>query len=193
MSETYTNIEDWICRVLPEVISCPKEKALDALQSVASEFFKESRVWSYTDAETVPAKATEFEFTLPASAEIVEVASVRLNGTRCSTADYRLEYHTIYFHNMPNQESTIVYELILRPGRYCTEVPARLMEEYGDTIIYGALAKLKAMSSGQEGSIKWSDPETAKYYFELYQQGLNDAKTRAYMQRAYSMIKPVRW
>lgn len=190
MDEKFINIEDWIHRVMPQVVSCPRELALDALQSVAVEFFKETRVWVYKTCEELPANCKVLELSLPKNATIVAIESLRINNVNTTSGDYNLESdNSITFHSMMPQKCTVNIELILRPNRFSTLVPARLMEEYGDTIVFGALAKIKSMT-GSEGTITWSDPESAKMNYELYTQGMNNAKLRAHIVRGFGLVKP---
>lgn len=205
------SLENWSARVAPQVISCTREIVLDAIQRTAVEFFKEARVWLYSGSELVPASAISnndqcehdilFNEVGGKGIQLVEIESIRINGIRCCNADYTHDVISngvrLYIKNLPTDALTlssgftISYEFWLRPGRYCTDIPKRLMEEYGDIISYGALAYLKMMK-GEEDTIKWSDPETAKNYYDLYQKGINKAKMEAHIRRGFGMIKPCR-
>ena len=187
----YEDMENWLSRVMPQVISCPREIALDALQQICVDFFKETKIWTVKITETLPANTTSFDLAdvIDKGMELVDVKNVRINNVSCTAGDFVVEDKMIYFHNISNAQSSLTIDLILRPGRYCILVPAKIMEEYGDTIVYGTLAKLKSMS-GQGDTIQWSDPETAKMLFELYVDGLNRAKMRAFVLDGYRIVKP---
>lgn len=203
MAEEMETLENWSSRVLPQVISCPKEIVLDALQKTACEFFKETRTWLIEGSDTIQGSTIlntdqcEYTMTLPSGVELVEVESIRLNGIRCSNADFTREGLTIRMNNLPNMivsassSFTIYYELWVRPSRYCVDIPRRLLEEYGDCLTYGALASLKLMH-GEGDTIKWSDPEVGKMYFEMYKDGINKAKLEAHLRRGFGQMKPCR-
>ncbi|MBQ7607962.1 MAG: hypothetical protein IJU76_08350 [Desulfovibrionaceae bacterium] len=200
-TEEYESLENWASRIWPQVVSCPRELVLDAIQKTAVEFFKEARVWLYEGTQTCENNKTiypngedcmDFELEIPDETEIVDIESVRVNGTNCCKANYMHEGRTLLIRNIPayTNSFSIVYEVWLRPRRYCTQIRSDLLEEYGDIISYGALAHLKMMR-GEKETVAWSDPETAKNYYELYKDGINKAKIDSHIKRGYGMAKPV--
>ena len=54
------------------------------------------------------------------------------------------------------------------------------MEEWGDTLVAGALAKVKAMTVPR---IEWSDPQGAAYHQEKYMEGVALARIQALRSR----------
>ena len=71
-------------------------------------------------------------------------------------------------------------EAILRPSRFSQKVPHDIIEEWGDILAYGALAKIKAMSGK---GIEWSDPQGAGVALQLYNEGTARAKGRVIRSR----------
>ena len=193
LEETFESIENYLSRIMPQVISCPREIAIDALQGISTDFFKETRIWITTLTQSVAANTSDVELEIPTYTELVGVEGVRINDTRCCAGDYTVEHHTIHLHNMTKAACVLSVDVVLRPSRFCAEVPERLFEEYGDIIVAGALAQLKAMQgevSDDVRTVPWSDPDGAKFYLEVYLRGLNRAKMRAHILRGYGMVKP---
>lgn len=211
---TFENLENYIGRVMPQVISCPREIVLDALQAVCVDFFKETKVWLETFKTSLPGTNKTEKLDLSAlisqvytsgsgsCAVLVSVESIRIDGITCGNADYSVEGDTIIFYNLPDGGlgGTVAIEVILRPRRWSTIIPKDLMEEYGDVIIAGTLAKLKVMHAGtvdeeEQKSVTWSDQQTAAVYLEEYRHGVNKAKLRAHIVRGFnnSLVKPSRW
>lgn len=192
-SEEFESIENYMSHVMPQVISCPREIAIDALQSTSVDFFKETRIWTETLTESVDANTTEVALDIPTYTELVAVEGVRINDARCCAGDYTVEHKTLQLHNMTTARCVLSVDVVLRPSRFCTEVPKRLFEEYGDIIVAGALARLKAMGGEVQDDVRtisWSDPDGAKYNYEVYLRGLNKTKLRAHVLRGYGMVKP---
>ena len=131
MSErTFENLENYIGRVMPQVISCPREIVLDALQAVCVDFFKETKVWLEVFKASIPSNTNgKVELSSLISgvytsgsgscAVLVSVESVRIDGITCGNADYSVEDDTIVFYNLPDGAvgGTMTIEVILRPRR----------------------------------------------------------------------------
>lgn len=62
-----------------------------------------------------------------------------------------------------------------RPARTAAQIPEALLEEWGDTLVFGSLAKIKSMSGPRVG---WSDPQAAQMNLSLYEQGVAQARIR---------------
>ena len=78
------------------------------------------------------------------------------------------------------RDCAVTVEAILRPSRFSQKVPHDLIEEWGDILAYGALAKIKAMSGK---GIEWSDPQGAGVALQLYNEGTARAKGRVIRSR----------
>ena len=90
---------------------------------------------------------------------------------------------------MPPYNCEVTINVVLRPSRYGVNIPTRFLEEYGDILVQGALAKLKLMTGT---SIEWTDPEVAKVCLELYRNGVQETRIRTLRSRIGNPIKPTR-
>lgn len=165
-------------RVLPQVLPCPKSMALDAIQTIAMEFCKETGIWQETISQVLAACDRSFEPDLPRDCVIANVRSLEIDGVKTDIAGY--DSREIRLERCPGRECLAVITMSLRPMRTALSMPFDLLEEYGDYLVFGVLAKLKAMS-GQK--IEWTDPQGAAMNYELYQQGLGIAKSRKFKKR----------
>lgn len=73
-------------------------------------------------------------------------------------------------------------ELVLTPARSSAKVPDFLYDIYADTIVAGAVQRLKTMPDQP-----WSNPGQAVFFFNKNQAGIDDARIEA----ARRIIKPI--
>lgn len=167
-------------RIAPQVIPCPRSMILDALQTIAVDFFRETGVWTATFQDTASPCDPVITLSLPKGAVMGSVQSVALNGVLLESGGYTEGTRDITLNECPTVESLVVIKASLRPLRTTTALPEDLLEEYGDYLAFGAIAKLKAMS-GQH--VEWSDAQGASTNYQLYQDGVKQAKARKFRKR----------
>lgn len=179
MSGEMERLDTLLPRVLPLVLPCPRGMALDALQAVAVDFCKETGVWrgNYF-AELQPGERVICP-ELPGNAVMDRVYATRLNGEK--HADYENTGREIILKECNATVCLCEIEASLRPLRTSETLPRMIIEEYGDLISYGALAKIKAMS-GQK--VEWTDNTGAQTAWGLYQEGVTRAKAKMFRKRA---------
>lgn len=173
-----TPYEALLGRILPLVLPCPKSIALDNLQLVGMHFSSETGVWQETFTETISPCETVIYPLIPKEAAICAVEKVEIDGVAFEVASYG--QREIRLGSAPGREGLLICRLCLRPLRLASGMPRDLIEEYGDYLIYGALAKLKGMSGLK---VEWTDPKGAELYYGLYQEGLLEAKARKFRKR----------
>lgn len=180
MNDRMTDMAVLIRRILPQVLPCPRSMALDALQMVAVDFFKETGAWLATFEESVCPCDTVITLNLPRGALVATVLALYLNGSKVDGSLYQASSREIMLASAPQQAALAVVEASLRPARTATSLPDDLIEEWGDTLAFGTLAKLKSMS-GQ--NIEWSDPQGATTNFQLYMDEVGKAKAKKLRRR----------
>lgn len=178
--EKMESIEQLLPRILPQTLRCPKSMALDALQLTTGDFCKQTDVWTALLQEIV--LVGKFHITLcpPKESVITSILRFWLDSHFVDKSDYTHSSHDIMLKFSPNRNALASAEVTLRPSREATSLPKDIMEEWGDILTFGALAKLKSMSGA---GVEWSDPQGAAMNLELYNEGCCRAKTRMLRNR----------
>lgn len=172
------SMEKLLAQILPQTMPCPRSMALDALQMVAVDFFRESGVWVETFQEPVGCHETVITPAMPKTAALSGVSSVYLNDLEIE--EYLTERHEIILAHPPRNACLATIRATLRPLRTSTELPEDLLETYGDYLAFGAIAKLKTMSGNK---VEWHDPQGAAVNYQLYTEGLARAQARKFRKR----------
>ena len=176
-AERMESLDRLLAQVLPQADGCPTSMARDALQFIAADFCKVSGVWAEDVLELVPAGEVRVPIDMPRNARLVSVLGATLDGTSLSRADFSIGTEEIVLRNTPCRDVELAARITLRPARFAENLPEYLLEEWGDIIAFGALAKLKTMSGT---NVSWTDMQGAQVYLTLYNEGLYAARTRAY-------------
>lgn len=174
------SIEAILSVVLPQVIPCPKSIAMDALQMTSMDFFRETGVWTESLEADVSAHDTVLYPELPGSCVITNVLSLCVDGTEIEAGEYEATGKEIILKNCPSQNGLALITASLRPSRHSAELPEDILEEWGDALAFGAIAKLKSMSGLR---IEWTDASGAAVNNQLYQESLSIAKGRIFKRR----------
>lgn len=164
-------------RLLPQVLPCPKSMALDAVQIVAADFCRRTGVWPVILQESVFSGDCRIALNPPNDVIIAEVAALYLDGEPVDKADYVPSPQEIVLRFTPARDALATIKATARPSRTATLLPESVMEEWGDILAFGALAKLKSMSGA---GIEWTDAQGAAMNLNLYEEGCCRAKTRVY-------------
>ena len=163
MTERMASYDVIIPRVLMQVQPCPQFVVLDAVQQVAVDFFTRTEVWTDTMAETLFRGSRVVELTADRGVVVSRVLHLLLDGVRLEGGS---DFHA---------ERAVYAYCAFRPARTAAQVPEALLEEWGDTLVFGSLAKIKSMSGPRVG---WSDPQAAQMNLSLYEQGVAQARIR---------------
>lgn len=178
--ERMGSIEVLLPLVMPQTMPCPQSMAMDALQTLAVDFCRETGAWDAVFQEEIEPCESVIPLPLPKGAAIASVTGFYLDGEKLEGKDFEVSLKEIILHEARNQRATATIKAALRPLRTCAELPEDLLEEYGDILAFGAIAKLKAMS-GQH--VEWNDPQGMNIHYQLYQEGLAKARARKYRKR----------
>lgn len=171
--------------VMPQVLPCPQSMAVDTLQMVAIDFCKESGVWDATFREELCPCETVIPLPLPKGAVISNVTEFYLDDEKIEGKTFEVSLRDITLHEARQASAIVTVKAALRPMRTSRELPEDILEEYGDILAFGAIAKLKAMSGHH---VEWNDPQGMNIYYQLYQEGMTKAKARKYRKRLGSGV-----
>lgn len=180
-SERMEKLDRLLAQVLAQVDGCPASMARDALQFIAADFCRYTGVWQVELVEPVAAGEHQVVLTgIPKGARLGAVLAVRLGGMSLTRTEYSVGVEDIVLHEAPCRDTELAALVTLRPERTTQFLPESIMEEWGDIMAFGALAKLKTMSGA---NVAWTDPQGAQVNLTLYNEGIGAARTRAYRRR----------
>lgn len=172
-------LDSLVRHVLPQVLPCPRSMVMDALQTVTVDFCKTSEVWAEVFEEPWHCGEQAVEIGLPGGVEIVRVRDLWIDGNLVSRESFRTAGRSVMPGYAAPHNCMLHIDAVLRPSRLAENVPHALIEEWGDVLAYGALAKLKAMSGK---NVEWSDGSGAALTMQLYNEGT--ARARVHVVRA---------
>ena len=167
-------------QVLPQVLPCPSSMALDALQIAAGDFCKAAEVWTERFEEPLAPGDAAVSLAPPRETVVARVRALWLDGRPAEPSAYRSDGNTLFLTSPVPRAMTASAEAVLRPSRMASAIPEVLLEEWGDVIVWGALARLKAMSGRH---IEWADAQGAGVALQLYNEGLARARARTLRRR----------
>ena len=168
--------------VMPLVQPCPKYLVMDAIRHAAVDFFTRTRVWRERHVGALTEGANDIP--LPPASSLVRVEYVGVNGQRLILGiDYVVRDATVDVKFPKGVEGPCCTELCvsLCPSRMPRHCPTEQARDWGDAVVYGALAKIKAMSGN---SVGWIDAEGAKVHFDLYESEIARAQRLVTRDRA---------
>lgn len=178
---------------------CPLGLATYYLRQTAIDFCERTWFWQadLANVDSVALQA-EYSFAQPTDAIVYKILNARFDGKRVTEknadqleeeyADWESESgeQPLYITQkepdkyilVPKPSSVIVdaiyLKVVLKPSQDSVTLPDNLLEEYKQTIVNGALAKIKA-----EIDKPWSDDSGAQLRHNLYEEAVGPAKTRA--------------
>lgn len=185
------SLEKFLPFVVAECLGAPEPTAIDALRNACFDFCRRSLWWTERqDPDAYVEGTSEYQLMAPPGAVIVAVQSVNLDGERVLTATVAEDVDrsmpggwtstgpvkafvqprpdTIQLIPVPNKSGTFACIAAFAPSRATPTVPDGLFTYYLETIVQGALSKLKRMP-GQS----WTDPAAAVAYERLFLMGIN--------------------
>lgn len=173
-------LRDLLPQVLPQVIPCPSSMALDALQAIAVDFCTAAEVWAERLDDALPRGEQLLRANAPRGAAIVRIRGLWMEGGRVDARDYASDGALVRLHTPPQRDVAVTLEAVLRPARHTERVPSALLEEWGDALVWGALARLKAMNGRH---VEWSDAQGAALNNQLYNEATVRARARTLRRR----------
>ena len=89
--------------------------------------------------------------------------------------DFRSDDGVVAFHTPVRQDCLVRIVAAIRPTRSATRIPEPILEEWGDYLAAGTLARVLSQSGPQVG---WSNPDGSTLHFSLYEEGVAKARIR---------------
>lgn len=180
-TDHFESLETLVPRILPQVMPCPRSMVVDALQNLAMDFCKETGAWAAVLREDVVAGDSRISITdAPRDSVLSGVKALYIGGAEQNKADYIVSPYDIVLRFVPQQNAVAAIDGTLRPTRTAERLPAAILDEWGDILTYGALAKLKSMSGVNIG---WTDMNGATINLDLYSEGCARVRTRMFRNR----------
>lgn len=197
-------LESFLPEILPDVPGCPSDMAIRALRNTIIEFCEKSLIHQDTlDAITVYENITDYDLEPPKNYRVQKIMKVWYLGQelealapdgiglpdayRTGISGYtaskgppagytQKDVDTFTILPIPDQKyaSALTMRVALVPLRTVTEVADFLFEIWGETLGFGAKARLM-LTPGKP----YSNAESANFNQVRYMTGLNDARQRA--------------
>ena len=164
-------------RILPQALPAPPVVVLDALQQVAVDFCRRADVWRTVQESEIRSGASRLELEPDRGTAVSRVLALELAGSRLSPGmDFRSDDGVVAFHTPVRQDCLVRIVAAIRPTRFATRIPEPILEEWGDYLAAGTLARVLSQSGPQVG---WSNPDGSTLHFSLYEEGVAKARIRA--------------
>lgn len=164
-------------RILPQALPAPPFVVLDALQQVAVDFCRRADVWRTVQESEIRSGASRLELEPDRGTAVSRVLALELAGSRLSPGmDFRSDDGVVAFHTPVRQDCLVRIVAAIRPTRFATRIPEPILEEWGDYLAAGTLARVLSQSGPQVG---WSNPGGSTLHFSLYEEGVAKARIRA--------------
>lgn len=199
--------------VAVEINEAPNAAIKKALVDATREFCRETMFWheSLAATDTVVDQA-DYTLTLPADSEIVDLVSIKYNENETLTPktdaqlermsdDWRTDTGDPYYYQrlgnatikvipIPQTVITdaIVVKAALQPAKTATTIDDKIIDDYGEYIIYGALGRLFRMSNKP-----WTDLNLSASYTAMFRSKFGEAKSRGTNERSRKTTRRVRY
>jgi len=146
----------------------------EAVAYAAGEFFRETRAWRESFGPLVYDKdQIEYTVTLPTDTILVEPTRVELDGNGLKSEYFwAVGTDSIGVDAGPSGKE-LEGEIAVSPTENRSELPTRLLVEFGEAIIHGALARLLRVPQAE-----WSNGALSDYYRALFEEEKIRAATR---------------
>ena len=166
--------------VMPQVLPAPRSMVEDAVSWAAREFFESSEAWVEIFQEQVGYGEYELRLPVPSYLNVSRILRVDLNGVERLPGEYVFSEPYINFPFEAGHPYVVTVKAAMKPRRYNKRLPEAYVEDFGDTIAFGALARIKAMS-GQ--GIEWTDGNGATVAQNQFNEGVAKARIEAIRAR----------
>ena len=164
-------------RILPQALPAPPFVVLDALQQVAVDFCRRADVWRTVQESEIRSGASRLELEPDRGTAVSRVLALELAGSRLSPGmDFRSDDGVVAVHTPVRLDCLVRIVAAIRPTRFATRIPEPILEEWGDYLAAGTLARVLSQSGPQVG---WSNPDGSTLHFSLYEEGVAKARIRA--------------
>jgi len=188
--------------ITPEVPGCPTASVDMALAHAATEFCDLTHLWrEYMDSEETD--AGEAEYQLVATGVVAAVTGVSLGGrllthlhfndvpperaqeTGMPKGFFLVNDATLRFWPTPDAAYSFTAQVALKPSKKARGVEDFLYESYADTIVEGALHRLRKIPDKE-----WTNLQLAELNRLSFDRGVAKARVRDY-RKIPLRVKPV--
>ena len=180
--------------VLSQAQDCPKVVAVNEIRKAAIELCEKSAIWTRNhDAIYTYKNGAEYDLDdTPTDAEVDRLLDAKLDGRPFAIGGPRdlfdigtdeigtpkvcaiVRPQVISLSPVPAGRHALLIRVAYKPSNAATEMDDDIMQKWRDTLVQGALYRLKMMANKP-----WSDTQTAAVHKTLFDQGLRQAKLKA--------------
>lgn len=166
-------LKDCLPDAAPYLPGCPTPMILRHLSDAAREFCRETHIWEEEIPPVYPVEGvTRYQLDLPEEAEILSVKSAT-QGDESPELSINV-FGVLKLHQAPeNTTKPIEVEAILQPVLGAEGIAGRILGDYREGIVQGALYRLLLMPNAD-----WSNPELATLCQRRFRESVVDARTR---------------
>lgn len=194
-----TAYEQLVSEVLPYVHGCPELLAVNHIRRAAIDFCERSSAYQVElDVLSIDAGTYEYALEAPASTTVDKIMWVTYEGQLLDPASAQLiesrhpKWRTSSVYGTPasfiqqrdsviwiapipavSAPNSVVVRAALRPTRKSTSCDTQVMDEYFETILAGALARLLRIPGWA-----WTDVAASNDQLSIFLEGINYAKER---------------
>ena len=169
------DLYDLVALIVPEVPGSPDVAVRSALRLIARDFCRETEVWREEVTGTTTEDEDEYDLNTLHSydAQVYRVLKLEQEDSTIDRDDYTFGPTGILtYDNAPDEsDDTLTISTVLLPLISCTVYPQWLLDQWGDGIAAGTVARL----AGQTGR-PWSSPQVAALKSEEYRNAIAQAK-----------------
>lgn len=204
-----TKYEDMLDDVLPELMGCSVELAINALRNTCMELFQKSWIYtqqvdpiavvedvatydldSFTNQRIVGVVSAWFDGVriAPLAAEMLNKNRLRWEADKGSVEGYIIkESNAIQLYRIPDQNGELVLTVALAPNKKSTGVESFVYDFYSEAIAAGAKARLMAIPSKP-----FSNINASMMYRAQFSAAITDAKWKAKLALTTSNLTVLR-
>lgn len=206
-------VDSLLPRITVHAYSAPGNFIRQSIIESAREFCRESRYWreDLAAVDTV-VDQTDYALTLPSDSEIVDINDLYYSTKRRLLPKTQRQLDNIneqwrtqtgepyYFQRVDNASVKLVYipqevivdaiqaNVILQPDLAATTIDDKILNDYDEAIIYGALYRILRVPGRA-----WSDLATANYYEGLFREKVKEASSRGTDERTKGVLRKVKY
>ena len=191
------NTSSWdgcVVDLIPFVPGCPDGLILNEIRSAATELCKLTDVYQETLApiQMVEGQST-YLLDLPIGTVLEKILTVTSGGRELEPTSFNLvasrmpnrglaqpthylkdDGNRLSLFPSPDDSGEVTIRVVLRPAATSNGIKSTVLDDYKETILYGALFRLL-----RHPAKEWGDPKGAEMYGNLFTIGLRDAEIKS--------------
>lgn len=184
-TETTADLYDLTHRVTPHVPGVEQLLLKQQMRALMQDFCRQTEIWKSQLASIASEiDEDEYELTTNYDAFIHRVTAVELDSVAVEYDSVSEDGVTLTLTTAPVEDDLdIDVWVTLIPLENCTDYPTWLINRWGEAIVNGTIARLKAMD------MPWRDPNGVQLYDSMYRYAIGEAKRETITKRGPADIQ----